>query len=335
LRWIRCDQDTGFGAGAGSFGSQRSQDLILEIGSNLNRIMLQREVVKMKAVIMVNKKCNMRCSHCYIPYTGEMSPEDTLRTIKELREDGHSAVVAGSETLLNTDYLDCYEAAGQKHLLTNGLLLVDNPSLFERIAEAGITELRFSLDGFHIAAEGYLERLVEGSRKSGFSVQLTTVITADNYLNIQEFCDMASGYGADKIQFDRLVLSGRADGLYDKALDGRMVREVFSLVDDARKRFRKEQLEIGLHGNFGPKPGSRGERLAAENRYCPAGIDLIAITPDNKVYGCPFTMGAGKEIGEYVGGRIAVERSLLENRRGDCIAHLIGGYSAEQGEAKK
>jgi len=280
----------------------------------------------MKAVIMVNRKCNMRCDHCYIPYTVERSPEDTRRIIRELKENDHSAVIAGSETLLNPDYLDCYEAAGQRYLLTNGLLLVDNPDLFGRIAEAGITELRFSMDGFHAAAEGYLERLVEGSRKRGFSVQLTTVITADNYLRIQELCDRAAGYGADRIQFDRLVLSGRADGLCDKALNSRMVKEVFASVDDARKHFLEKELEIRLHGNFGPKPGSVGEKLAAENRYCPAGIDLITITPDNKVYGCPFTIGAGKEVGTYNRGRVIIDEDFRGSKRHTCIAHLIEDY---------
>jgi len=55
----------------------------------------------MRVILMVNSECNIRCRHCYLPYSGFREPVNTLETVRQLQSNGYSVGIAGSETLLN------------------------------------------------------------------------------------------------------------------------------------------------------------------------------------------------------------------------------------------
>jgi MoaA/NifB/PqqE/SkfB family radical SAM enzyme len=277
---------------------------------------------------MVNSECNVKCKHCYLPYSGSRDPENTLETVKQLQASGHSVVIAGSETLLNPDYLKAYQQAEQNYLLTNGILLDKGNSLYELLNQHGIEKLTFSIHfgiqkDLKSVPESLVARVVQESKRRGFQTQVTTTITSANYLSIDEICDKSVRYGADIIQFDRLVQIGRGTEMESEALTAEQIAEFFGQIVEVRKKYPKEVLEIKPHGNFGPRPGSKGETLANENSYCPAGRDLVAIDPQNRVYGCPFSMHPNSVIGRYENGRIVRNRELLDGRRDTCITHLL------------
>ena len=79
---------------------------------------------------MVNSECNAKCKHCYLSYTGSRNPEDALDAVKRLQANGHSVIIAGSETLLNPDYLKAYQQAGQKKLLNKRKLFYKKKNLY-------------------------------------------------------------------------------------------------------------------------------------------------------------------------------------------------------------
>lgn len=76
-------------------------------------------------------------------------------------------------------------------------------------------------------------------------------------------------------------------------MDHRQESEFFELLSVVRRSYPADELKVNLAAGFSPRPGGIGEKLANENRFCPAGRTLFAITPDDTVYGCPFTIGKG------------------------------------------
>ena len=100
--------------------------------------------MKKQVVVMVNDKdsCNINCTHCYLPYSGKRSPEDTVRLIESLQEQGYQITIAGSETLMDREYLPAYQAAHQEYILTNGILLHQEPELFDELSDHALGHVK-------------------------------------------------------------------------------------------------------------------------------------------------------------------------------------------------
>lgn len=282
----------------------------------------------MDVLLFVNSRCNTRCKHCYLSYTGERDPKDALKMTKRLQGGGHEVQIAGSETLLNPDYLKTYKQTGQGYLLTNGMILDQDKSLYDSLEKHGIEELVFSLH-FDIqkdlksVPEDLVARVIKEAKIRGFRIGVYTVITSANYGSLASMCERSVRLGIDELLLLRFVSAGRGSALKRMALTPEEVAAFFKNLVKTRKKYPKSVLEIRAEGNFGPRPGSKGEKLAKENKYCPAGIDFVAIDPRNNVYGCSFLMQPENKIGICRDGEIIIEKDLLGGRRDTCIAHLI------------
>jgi MoaA/NifB/PqqE/SkfB family radical SAM enzyme len=282
----------------------------------------------MRVVLFLNSKCNARCRHCYISYNGERNPEDAIAVVQKLQSRGYEVVIAGSETLLNPDYLEVYKQAEQRHLLTNGIILDRDRSLFFALRGHGIEELVLSMH-FGIqrdiwsVSDNLVARVIGSACARNFRVSVFTVISSRNYHLLGQICETAVLLGVKELHPLRFVCAGKGASMRHMALSAEELSAFFGEVDRIRKKYPKSVLEINLHGNFGPRPGTGGVALAKENKYCPAGIDTVAIDPQNNVYGCPFLMQPENKIGRYENGKIIIEKNLFEGRRDTCIAHLI------------
>ena len=273
---------------------------------------------------MVSSKCNISCRHCYLSFDGERTPEDTLRLTKMLKKRNYEVLIAGREILLNLGYLKSYEAAEQKYILTNGLLIQKNPNIAGLIADYGLKEVQISI---HFGIEGYLKsapaeiakEAIKICRNRGLETCVLTTINNKNFRKALEMCDESYELGADKIMFMRHISLGAAEiNCANDDLKESDKAEFFDLIDLSKAKYRLSELEIRMSGNFGPKKGSEGEILAAENRYCPAIQDLFVITPDNRVYGCPFLLKY--PLGELRGDKIVINGDLFGGRRDVCLA---------------
>lgn len=276
-------------------------------------------------VLMVSSECNAKCKHCYLPYQGSRSPEDTLDAVLKLQEAGHKVIIAGSENLLNLAYLNCYKAAGQDYILTNGLLLHKDKSLYQELKKAGIKSLELSLhfevgNELNCAPETIVGEVITEAKKREFRVEINSIVTSKNYIYIKEICKRVMNYGADALYFGRFIPLGRGRDNVHLKLDDNMVSSAFRQIVEARSEY--QTLKIFADGHFGPRPNSLGEILAKNNCYCPAGIWIAAIDPNNNVYGCPFTMGSEHIIGRFE-DKITIHKQILPERRNTCIAHLL------------
>jgi len=282
----------------------------------------------MKAVLMVNSACNNRCEHCYLQYSGSRTPKDTLDTVKQLQGEGLEVVIAGSETLLDLGYLESYKQTGQRYILSNGVILHQDKSIYKKLEDTGIELIQLSIQsGMEDRLKSVPEMIVAGvlreAREHGFKTQVNTTITSENYSHVKEMCDAAKAYGASKIKFLKFAAVGRAKDMTQLEPTEGQVTEFFRLIDESRKSYSKSELEIRPYGNFGPRLGTKGEQLARENRYCPAGVESVAIAPDNLVYACVIMMDKKDAIGRYENGKIIIDKNLFGGRRDKCLLQLI------------
>jgi MoaA/NifB/PqqE/SkfB family radical SAM enzyme len=284
---------------------------------------------KPKVVLMVNDKatCNMNCACCYLPYEGVRDPDSVIRIIDNLQTQ-YRIAIAGSELLTDPRYLEALRKIGQKYILTNGLLLDKQPELFEALKESGIEEIQLSLDykgqkDGQDTTETMVDRVVRIAKERGFWVRITCIITPENYTEVDQMCNQVEAMGADAIFFIRYVQSGSARSEGKKTLTTDQIDEFFQLVDEERRRYEKDEFDIRMNGNFGPKKGSKGESLSASNKYCFAGRTIFAIDPNDNIYGCPLLMDTdpiGKLVDE---SRLEISRDLCNGERSKCLTDLI------------
>lgn len=278
---------------------------------------------------MVNdrKSCNIRCNHCYVPDYGKRTSKSTLEETIRLQEQGYDVIIAGTETLADPMYLHAYKQAGQDYLLTNGLILLQDPDIFDKLLKAEIKTLQMSAH-FEVQEElnsipiDVVKKAVGLSKNNGFRVRLATTITSVNYEEVHLMSTLAYYMGADEIKFINYLPIGSASANNDLTLDEVQRSKFFDQINQVRDFIDIDQLRILLHGNFGPKPGSKGEVLANENCYCPAGDEIIAINPKGEIYGCPFLMES-QNIGTYQNGDLLIHNTLTKDKRQTCIANLL------------
>ncbi len=282
---------------------------------------------KQAVILMVNDReaCNMECTHCYLPYEGVRTPENVVELVKNLK-DRYRVVIAGSETLVDLGYLEAYEKAGQKYILTNGVLLAQKPEIFDELERHGIEEIWLSLHfgiqkDLHSVPEKIINDVVSQAKEKGFKVWITVVISPENYNQVNEMCAKVKKMGADTIGFLKYIKLGCANAEEREVLKGKERQEFFDLVQQARDQYAKDDLNIVLHGNFGPRKGSKGEQLAQQNEFCHAAEKIFAIDPDGNVYGCPFLMN--EPIGRLTDDfRLEVSEVLCEGQRQKCLTDM-------------
>ncbi|MFH1064685.1 MAG: hypothetical protein V1729_06385 [Candidatus Woesearchaeota archaeon] len=269
---------------------------------------------------MVNDKdsCTLKCNHCFLNYSGNRTPKDTSELIRTLKSQGFDIRLSGSELLSEEGYLDCIADSKREYVMTNGILLIRNPSLYDALSARGISEIRMSR---HYGISSDLDsapldissKVCKEAKQRGFKVGFMVVITQDNYQLIKHMCDDAHSLNADSVML--LNYAG------SKRLSKDKRPELFDQVIEQRKIYSKDDLEIRIHGDFGPRPGSRGDELAAQNRYCPAGTEQFVITPAGDVFGCPLLMQY--RIGRFEDGKIKIEKELVDGQRDCCLVDLI------------
>ncbi|MFH0779532.1 MAG: radical SAM protein [Parcubacteria group bacterium] len=283
---------------------------------------------KIKVIIMANSRCNAKCKHCYVSYDSERSPQNLLQTVISLQNQDYGVTIAGSEILLEPNYLKAYKQAGQTRLLTNGLILKKKPELYDILQNYGIKQFTFSLNfdveqSLRSVPESFIADRVRESKQRGFKVQVTTLVVPENVDSINRMCERAVRYGVNILQFNRFVKLGHDKRMNDYVLSDEQILRFCDHINKMRQRFPEEQLVIKPHANFGPRPGSRGEKLALENLFCPAGITVLALDADDNIYGCPFTMCKNAIVGRYDNNKIVINKVLLGDKRNTCIAHLL------------
>ena len=252
--------------------------------------------------IMTCSRCNTKCKHCYINYSGEMDAEELYNLVKKLKEK-YEVRLNGTEPLLNEEYLKSFAISDEDLALTNGLVFKDNLELVDKIKLAGIKRIcisyHFSLHEFISSVKKeYLDEIIPKIRDKGIDVELMCTISKLNYNKIGEFCEKTVKLGANYIYFIEYMDKNKIDGLLlseDERYD------FFREINEARNKYDKDTLMVTRSGNFG-----RDSYKYDKNFDCPAYNNFVVMTPDYKIYPCNFLISKEDEIGYYQDGRIYV-----------------------------
>ena len=172
--------------------------------------------------IFVTYKCNSNCTMCHYPSRAsreEMNTNEMVNVIREMSEIGVSGIgFTGGEPLLRDDIFHLIKYAKSFNipitLNTNGILL-RRKDIVENILKCSPTNINISLDS-SIAAKhnrlrggkGLFELTTEGIRaladairvnKSNVKITVVTVISEDNYEEIEDIAALAKELGAHRL----------------------------------------------------------------------------------------------------------------------------------------
>ena len=262
-------------------------------------------------IIMICSKCNINCKHCYISYKGNRNPKELIDLVNHLKNN-YNIGLNGAEVLTDPRYLEAYKIVNQHHILSNGKAILDDSSIIDKLKENDVTTVALSYhfgiqNDISVVSEDDLKRIMDKLRNNGIEYRFMTTINSDNYNRIVDFCDQAFNLGARAIKFTNYIMQGNALNL-DKRLTLEQKKEFFEGLIKAREKYTKEDLIIERCGTFGKNLVS-----SKDNFFCDCITDSVVLTPDNKIYACIFLAKKNFEIGEYIDGKIMVDKNLYNN----------------------
>lgn len=251
----------------------------------------------------VTRKCNLKCSHCYINAAKEeLRDELTTAEGKNLMDQISEVsrpllVLSGGEPLLRPDIYELIRYGAGKGfkmgLGSNGSLL--NYTAAKKLAEAGVKTVSISLDSS--VPEKHDEfRGVQGSwqnainaikalRQNGVLVQVNTTVTQQNHSEIDEIMSLTEKLGVENFHLFFLVPTGRGTKLADisPAMYEDMIKSTFAKT--ARHKL-----------NVRPSCAPQFMRIANDMdldmrqwiRGCLAGMYYCRVYPNGDVTPCPY-----------------------------------------------
>lgn len=280
-----------------------------------------REYDGKSVTIMSCRTCNTNCGHCYLGYEGDITSTELKDTVVKLSRH-YDVDINGSEVLLNEGYFDSIKYVGQNRVLTNGIILNSNPTLIDKIKRYGIEwvcmSYHFDLHSKVSSVDfDLLKRNIELLKLKRLKIELMTTISTINYTEVLSMVNEAIKLGADCIRFTNFLKLGNAVNMNnDNLLSDEQIAIFFDQFYEAKDKYAN-QITARRSGTFG-----RDMRKENSTYYCPAGRDKVAITPDKKVYPCPFLVSKGYEIGEYYDGKILINKEF-KNDGTTCLTNDI------------
>lgn len=198
--------------------------------------------IPLNAAIEVTMRCNLRCGHCYIPFSqrgasgeGELTSGEFQRIFSEMADAGCLwLLLTGGEPLIRPDFLEIYDDAKRKGfiitLFTNGTLL--NAAIVDHLAEYRPFGIEISLYG---ATQAMYERVtgIPGSYSScmrgielllerGLPLKLKSVLITTNQGELQDLQRLS----------DRLGLEFSYDPIIQAGIDGSLAPTHFRLAPE-------------------------------------------------------------------------------------------------------
>ena len=333
---------------------------------------VRRRSGTVKPVVIWNltRTCNLKCRHCYaasadVPFPGELSHEQALVVLEDLKEFGIPALIlSGGEPLSRFDFFPLAERAkelGFRHLSlsTNGTKLAAN---IDRIADLGFDYVGISLDGigsmndWFRGVEGAFADAMAGVRAckaKGVKVGLRFTITEDNASMLPAMMDLCDAEGVDKFYLSHLVYAGRGDkNRGEDTAHARTRHAMDQLIDRAWVAVAEDQpLEIvtgnndadavyflrWVERNFDPEKVAHVRAHLETWGGNSSGLGVANIDPQGKVhpdtYWSDYTIGNVKtaRFSDLWTGDDAMLATLrqrprpLKGRCGDCAHKSVCG----------
>lgn len=268
------------------------------------------EGVPLQAFIEMTPECNLRCTHCYVPFSMTSGKLLNLEAFKNLLDQLQSlgcleVILTGGEPLSHQNLLEVCAYARQLRfsvvIKTNATLLDD--TTLAAIRSMHVTEVQVSLYSMDplvhdsiTGQKGSHEKTIDALRRchiAGQRCRLSCVVMRSNFRQLNGLKDFAQSIDA-LIGFDLLVTK-RLDGS-DMPLKERLSSEDLKWLDE-----QGVMANIIFEGSTQIlKPDEDAYGLSrypiddSESRVCGAACTLLAIDSYGDVRPCiafPMTLG--------------------------------------------
>jgi radical SAM protein with 4Fe4S-binding SPASM domain len=302
----------------------------------------------------LTKRCNLRCSHCYIsagPFEtaeSELTTAECHRVVGELLDVNPSPmlILSGGEPLVRQDLEEiASHASGRGATVvvgTNGTTLTEpRVAMLKRAGVSGVAVSVDSLDeGVHDHFRGgahALERTKEAlahlrEKRIDFVVQTTA--TPRNAAEVPALLDWAAVEGAVCFNLYFLVPTGRGVDLLD--LQPQRIEALLAELAVAETRYRGRMMvraKCAPHFMRHVHQADADSPVLSYRTRCPCGIDYCRITPDGKLTPCPYMPSEAGDLrrqsfGEiWSGAKLFAELRARElgGRCGRCEYRLVCG----------
>lgn len=263
---------------------------------------------KLKEVFLyITDRCNLRCSHCYMPNTKNTDmPFDIFDVImKEVVRLGASKVtlLGGEPTLhpllpsfintlknLNVDYI---------RLDTNGQF---KPELLENPDLRSLNDISFSLEGIDPKTHGAIRTMrnyysvmdnIKKALSLNYIVRVTMTVNSLNLSQVEQIVAMLNRMGVSVLNLHLISKSGRAR--HNKHL---LVKEEewMEFYQQIVPNLTKYNIRLKV-----PQRYTRENDRNIENIItCEAAkASRLAITPDLRVYACPLLLDRNRYFARF------------------------------------
>lgn len=302
----------------------------------------------------LTKKCNLKCTHCYIsagPFEDardELTPDECLRVVDQLVEVNPSPmlILSGGEPLLRADLPSLAAHAVKRGATvvvgTNGTLLTD--AKVAMLKDAGVSGVAVSVDSLephaHDAFRGGSQALkrtlaaLDHLRAHRLDFVIQTTASPANQDQIPQIVEWAAGQGAVCFNLYFLVPTGRGADLVDLPPD-----RIEHLLHELAQAERVQRGAMMVRAKCAPHfirhvhETDPDSPVLTYRTRCPCGIDYCRITPDGKLTPCPYMPSIAGDLRLHTFGEIWNGSPLLDSLRqrqlggkcGRCEYRLICG----------
>lgn len=282
------------------------------------RTYCEEHCVPLNVLIEITDSCNLRCSHCYVPFNN-LSPvrqgqddnrlqfDNYKRLLNELRDLGcFDLAFTGGEPFVSPHLMSLCEYARKLRfsvsIKTNAALIDDRA--IEWLRRTHITEVQTSLYSMNpeihdriTSRKGSWTATTTALRKmraAGQKLRLACIVMQSNFKHLAGLREFAKSIDA-AIAFD-LIVQARTDGSRDSVLERLTPAELKWLDDNhilrdvvfgSRSQQSKPDDEIGYSLMRYPQKDTK-------SRVCGAANTLLAISTTGQVFPCvAFNMPLG------------------------------------------
>jgi MoaA/NifB/PqqE/SkfB family radical SAM enzyme len=286
--------------------------------------------VKYLVIWELTHNCNFSCFHCCTDSSLKIEAESQnglLDKILDVMKVANEIYFTGGEPLLNKEfvrslaYLD--GSICTLYLATNGYFLDETTVM--NLKKSQFKRITVSLDGYNSVSQQLVRRgpsdswdkTLEGIRiavKHNLPIRVSTVISKYNVKYAEEIVQLVIELGVNAIVFNTLLPIGRAREHLSECLSKLEVEEFTIFIESLKRKY----------GEFLTIDSSFSSEIYQGPAKCPAGTNLLHITPNFDVSPCSWLYKIDKEK-----FRIG---NLLENDISQCLdpeQKLIGGVSYE------
>ena len=301
----------------------------------------------------VTRKCNLKCSHCYINATkeefrGELTTQEAKQLMNQLSEVSKPLLVlSGGEPMLREDIYELIRYGADKGfrmgLGSNGTLI--DGTAAKRLKHSGLKTVSISLDSsipekhdqFRGVENSWKKavKAIKALKRNGILVQVNTTLTQQNHSEIDEIMSLAEQLGVENFHLFFLVPTGRGAKIADisPTMYENMIKTTF-----AKSRRHRLNVKPSCAPQFMRIAKDMGLDMRQWIRGCIAGLYYCRIFPNGDITPCPYLPVKLGNIREKTFSEIWFESNVFKDLRdsnklrGKCGAckyrRLCGGCRA-------